>query len=57
MIDTLTITFDRDESNKDLSAMCVASIHNGEFYVRNMFVGDKAEQMYKMLTEVSDGNS
>lgn len=52
MNDVLTIAFDRDETDKDLTALCVGSKYNGEFYVRNILLGDRAERAYKMLTEV-----
>ena len=52
MNDVLMITFDRDETGKDLTALCVGSKYNGEFTVRNILLGDRAERAYKMLTEV-----
>lgn len=59
MVEMLYVTFDKDETNRDLSAMCVASMQKDKFYVRNMFVGKKAESVYDMLTKVgdTDGNS
>lgn len=59
MVDMLYITFEKVETNRDLSAMCVASMRKDKFYVRNMFVGEKAERVYDMLTKVgdTDGNS
>ena len=52
----LYVTFDKDETNRDLSAMCVASIRKDKFYVRNMFIGEKAERVYDMLTKAGDTN-
>lgn len=59
MVEMLYVTFEKDETNRDLPAMCVASMRKDKFYVRNMFVGEKAEHVYDMLTKVgdTDGNS
>ncbi len=59
MIDMLNVTFEKDETNRDLSALCVASMRKDKFYVRNMIVGEKAERIYDMLTKAgdTDGNS
>ena len=54
MVEMLYVTFDKDETNRDLPAMCVASMRNDKFYVRNMIVGEKAERVYDMLTKVGD---
>ena len=54
MVEMLYVTFDKDETNRDLSAMCVASMRKDKFYVRNMFIGEKAERIYDMLTKVGD---
>lgn len=48
MIKTLTITYDK--SNEDLPVMCVAESNLFSITVIKMFIGEKAEQLYKELT-------
>ena len=52
----LIVSFDMDETGKDLSAMCVGKKDNNGFTVLNMLIGKMAERVYKILTnEVESG--
>lgn len=50
----LIVSFDMDETGKDLSAMCVGKKDNNGFTVLNMLIGKRAERVYDMLTKVGD---
>ena len=49
MIRTLTVTY--EESNGDTPIMCVAEKDVSSSTVMKMIIGDKAEQLFKELTE------
>ena len=49
MIRTLTITY--EESNGDIPIMCVAESNMSSSTVMKMITGEKAEQLFKELTE------
>ena len=49
MIRTLTITYEK--SNDDMPIMCVAESDMPSSTVMKMITGDKAEQIFKELTE------
>lgn len=49
MIRTLTVTY--EESNDDMPIMCVAEKDVSSSTVMKMITGDKAEQLFKELTE------
>ncbi|MBE5846224.1 MAG: hypothetical protein E7300_00930 [Lachnospiraceae bacterium] len=48
MTRTLTITY--EESNEDISVMCVAESDSLFYTPIKIFTGEKAEQLYKELT-------
>ena len=49
MTRTLTITYDK--SNEDIPVMCVTESNMFSITVIKMFTGERAEQLYKVLTE------
>lgn len=49
MIRTLTVTYEKP--NGDMPIMCVAESNVSSSTVMNMIIGDKAEQLFKELTE------
>lgn len=49
MIRTLTITYDK--SNEDIPTLCVSENDFLSIRVRKIFTGEKAESLYKELTE------
>ena len=56
MVDFLNVSFDKDDTGKDFTGMCIARNKDGKFTVLNIVIGKDAERLYKILTnEVESG--